>query len=116
MVSDVAIFHRRRDPVVTSWRPGSWVATRGLRNTGLDYARPPATETREQSPRTDRGGTGSAEVAAEGSFVSSPRQNHRRSKRRRHQTALPPGNKQKRANWRLCETELYLLTADPTNL
>ena len=37
MVSDVAIFHRRRDPVVTSWRPDSWVATRGLRNTALNY-------------------------------------------------------------------------------
>ena len=36
MVSDVAIFHRRRDPVVTPRRPGPWVATRGLRNIGLE--------------------------------------------------------------------------------
>ena len=36
MVSDVTIFHRRHDPVATSWRPGYWVATRGLRNTGFE--------------------------------------------------------------------------------
>ena len=37
VTSDVTRFHGRRDPVVGSWQPGYWVATRGLRNTGLEF-------------------------------------------------------------------------------